>query len=198
MLKRIILSFLFLITFPSVYSQFTIQPLIISPTGIYGVYLNKSPGFRFGRLYDFENRWRIRLLGSLAYFIPRKNTFNVAGVEESYIVTVHSGTKSIKLFANIEFSSGMDIKIVEKGLFSWYAGFDVPIGGNLSRIEVNIPGIVNSGETLTSIYVGFRGRTGIEFELEDHILFLEIDRTYSMGAENFVLNYNTLGIGITF
>jgi len=185
-------------TFSSLYSQFTIQPFVASPTGVKGVYLNKSPGIRFGRAYSFENRWRIRFLGSLSYFIPRKRVFKVYGVEESNTTTFYQGTKSIKLFLNIEFSPGLDIKIIEKGLFSWYAGFDVPIGANTSVNEVNIPHIQSSRESILAIYIGFRGRTGIEYEFDAYTLFLEIDRTYSMGSETFTMNYNTLGIGITF
>lgn len=180
-------------------SQLAIKPGLTLPTGYLGALLKKAPTLAIGKIEDFDNRSRSRMLGEITYFSPRRDIYDVyAYVIEGDQETVYPGRQEVKLYLNLTFSMGLDYSIVQKNNFNFYAGADLLLGMTLRSYQLDIPMVKSEGEFSGLPYFGIRGRAGVDYSFENFSLFLEMNRTYYLNSEKFFLSYNDLGIGIRF
>jgi hypothetical protein len=182
-----------------VYGQLSIRASLVSPTGYLGAVVKKAPSLAIGKIDDFDGTMRWRMLGEFTYFSPRRERFDTyAYLVEGNKETVYPGTQTINLYMNLAFSFGLDYSILNKKEFTWYAGADLLAGLTLRQYKEDIPYVVTGSEFAGVLFVGLRGRTGVEYEFDKFSLFLEMSRCYYLNTEAFLLNYNDYGIGIRF
>lgn len=198
-LNKLLLGLLFPCMTNSINAQISIQPHLVSPTGYLGAVLKKAPGLSIGTIKDFETRTRVRMVGDIVYFSPRKDRFDTyAYVTEGSNTTVYPGTEEVNLYLNLSFSFGFDYSIVQKEKFDWYIGPDLIAGMTLRQYTSDIPSVSSSSEFAGIPFIGLRARTGVEYTFEKMSLFLDISRTYYLNLDAALLNYSDLGLGIRF
>lgn len=197
--RKPLIALIFVFALTTMKAQIAIQPHIVMPTGYLGALLKKAPGISIGKINDFETRTRARFIGDLIYFSPRKERFDTYSTSiEGDNTTVYPGTQEIKLYMSLSFSFGVDFSLVQKEKFNWYIGPDLFAGITLRHYEMNIPNVINEREFSGILFIGIRGRTGVEYQFEKLALFLDVSRTYYLNLEASILSYNSIGLGIRF
>ena len=190
----IFVSFLFILPWIC-QAQFAISPNISVPTGALGIVMKRSPCLKLGVIEDFDNKWRHRQMGSITYFIPRRDTFNIYSISSTYSnnLIVTPSTQTFNLFVDLFYGYGIDYRIVQFKDFKLYAGLSVFGGLTLRDYSAGsyseFQGLVN---------IGASGRTGLEYSFKKQAVFIELSRNYYFNNEKAIIDYNNIGAGIRF
>ena len=187
----IFVSFLFILPWIS-QAQFAISPNIsVSvPTGVLGIVMKRSPCLKLEFIEDFVNKWRRRHMGSITYFIPRRDTFNIYSISATYVTP---STQTFNLFVDLFYGYGIDYRIMQFKDFKLYAGLGV-LGGLTIR-DYRAGGY---SEFQVLYNMGASGRTGLEFSFKKQAVFIELSRNYYFNSEKAIIDYNNIGAGIRF
>lgn len=183
-------------------SQYFVRLMNYRPTGEFGFVMKPANSLELGWQESFEeSRTRMKIGLSYLFFKPRLSEFPTQSVTYEYAGTkIYGGNQIFYHFSQIQLSLGFDVAIIDQEKFAIYAGLDVLTGLQFTKYESNDV-YTNLHETiLGSPLIGFSGRLGFEYHLNDsYSLGFSANRQYFIVTEpRAKLSGNNYGLSLIF
>ena len=198
-LTRISLLFLLFLTPNLGFGQIYGKVMQYRPTGEFGFATKKTISMELGHLDEFEDAFRFRYLVNFTYLQPRLESFNAPTYESiGGFETFYEGTQRFKTMINVGFGVGWDFspEVISEWRLRPYIGLDIVPGFHLRYTEVDSY-VEKSTEFAVAPFLGFKGRTGLQYSFENSSVFIEVERTYALILKYAFMNYNNIGIGFS-
>lgn len=197
---KIIILFISILHFSTCgFSQIYGKVMQFRPTGEFGFVMKKTISAELGSMDEFEDAFRFRYHVNFTYLQPRLATFNLpAYISEQTLTTFYPATQKFKTMINVAFGVGWDFSpdAIDHWKLRPYIGLDIVPGFHLRYTEYSSI-ILKEKEFNVSPFLGFKGRTGLQYSFKNLDVFIELERTYALILKYAFMNYNNIGIGIS-
>jgi hypothetical protein len=200
-MKRNILIALFFLSFISnSYSQFSIKPTLLVPSGAMGSIIKTNIALEGMYMEEFDPPWRFRYGGFIGLLTGRKDTFPSYAIQED-----NSGTlllpgyfvihPSFLLYGTI----GTDFCIKE-GNITPYIGGSFLMGGLILNYDEKYQGYVDGSYFMAGgVLLGGEFRIGAQKTINENFdLYLEASTDGYYVTETGVFSHYSVGLGIIF
>lgn len=201
-LRRVLLLALLATCAGMLHAQLGLRLVQMRPTGKLGFVMEKKISGELMFIDDFEDDWRVRFSLGFFHLEPRMKVFPITGfISDSDGSRYVAGTESYSKWNMTWITGGMDRSIVRfrDETLVIYAGADGMFGGVNTAYERSTPGISSESFSGGYVYVGVRGRIGVDQSFGDQFgVFLETSRAYYVMQEIGGLNHNDIGFGVRY